>query len=265
MLTVERGHFMRATLTDLASSLFGTVKERVGNPLPAAFIIAWLALNWRIVYVLLRPLSSTSETISLAESFLDNKYALYYPGGFAIFYVIVYPWLRVLISWVQSKPALREYAIEKELLTQRTAVINLEQQLSLTRLRMQNALEMERAEAQSSIETDKLEAQTRIEETKLRIETSRFESQERIENAKLQSQANIEQQRMIQRQQLENMKRESQARIEAEKRESDARIEREKLAQQREFEFRKLEIEERIRTKELEINNERRLQGDNHK
>lgn len=87
------------TIKDLVISFFETSKERLKNPAISAFILSWLAINWRIVLILVFSDTSIEERIDLIEEcYFDQIFNLWAPLGFALFYLLILPYLMALFD-----------------------------------------------------------------------------------------------------------------------------------------------------------------------
>lgn len=88
------------------------MKDRLVSPLAGAFIICWLAWNWRVVLTMLSS-EKLLRKIGIAERFLYEDAwwplanALWIPLGLALLYILVYPeparWVYSVSRWYQNR------------------------------------------------------------------------------------------------------------------------------------------------------------------
>ena len=171
------------------TSFFGTVRERLSNPLLGAFVLSWSVLNWRILYTILRPLDTAAATIEAVDSYGTYWLSLVYPTVLACLYAVAYPWAKFVIFLLQSIPTQRlrmvQFHYEESVLKAKRNVLGLESDLSLMRLRGELAIEIEKLEAQDRIEALKQERQYRREQQQIDIEAKKLEKQFELEERKL--------------------------------------------------------------------------------
>ena len=92
------------SIKDMVVSVFETSKDRLKNPIIGAFVLSWLAINWRIVMILLFSSEKIEDKINYIEThYFYINYNLWIPLGFAIFYILALPYLMVLFDWLSQK------------------------------------------------------------------------------------------------------------------------------------------------------------------
>ena len=81
-----------------------TIFQRGANPIIGSFISSWLVVNWKIVLLLLKSNDEIEQTILIIEqSYLKVENILYYPLIFSFSYVLLIPWLSLIITKITSK------------------------------------------------------------------------------------------------------------------------------------------------------------------
>lgn len=91
------------TIADLIKSLIDSSKERIKTPITGAFIISFIAYNWKAILFLLFSTSAIEDKLA----FISYKYcslsALLWPIAIAIAYSILVPYLMMFIESVNKK------------------------------------------------------------------------------------------------------------------------------------------------------------------
>jgi uncharacterized membrane protein YhaH (DUF805 family) len=90
---------------EFCKDFFGTMKERISNPLTWPFILSWVTFNWKIVLYLLAWDKSIGfdEHILNIEQYSGNwRNLLLYPLISAIAYQTIYPWVSSLFVWFKT-------------------------------------------------------------------------------------------------------------------------------------------------------------------
>jgi len=197
-------------IKEAITSFFGTVRERLSNPLLGAFILSWSVLNWRIIYTILRPLDTAAATIEAVDSYGTYWLSLIYPLLVACLYAVAYPWAKFVIFLVQSIPThklrMRQFRYEESVLNAKRNVLSLEADLSLIRLRGELAIEIEKLTAQDQIEAMKHERQYQREQQKIDRENARRQHEVDLESMKQQAQDQIEAKKLERQFELEQKK-----------------------------------------------------------
>lgn len=84
------------TLKEIVASIRDWLRERVVNPFFAAFIVAWLAVNWRVVLILLGEMTAYQKLVWLDQRLYPEAwhwpfFGLIWPSALALIYVLVTP------------------------------------------------------------------------------------------------------------------------------------------------------------------------------
>lgn len=92
------------TIRELLIEIIESLRERLKNPIIGAFIFSWLAINWRIVLVLLYSNQTIEERIGIIEeSYLNIYFNLLIPIGVATFYLGVVPYISLGFDILSNK------------------------------------------------------------------------------------------------------------------------------------------------------------------
>ena len=85
-------------------SFIESTKERLKNPMIGAFVIAWIAVNWRFLAILFFSSKKIEDKITFIEvKYFDLNYNLWIPLGFAVFYVLILPYVMALFDKLSQK------------------------------------------------------------------------------------------------------------------------------------------------------------------
>lgn len=85
-------------------SFIESTKDRLKNPMIGAFVIAWVAVNWRFLAILFFSSKKIEDKITFIETnYFDLNHNLWIPLGFAIFYVLILPYIMALFDWLSQK------------------------------------------------------------------------------------------------------------------------------------------------------------------
>lgn len=85
-------------------SLMDSATDRLKNPIVGAFITAWIAINWRFVAILFFSSKTIEGKIEFIETnYFDIDHNLWIPLAFAVFYVLILPYIMALFDWLSQK------------------------------------------------------------------------------------------------------------------------------------------------------------------
>lgn len=152
-------------LKNLLMSFSSTVNERVNSPILGSFIVIWCAVNWRGLYVLIRPLPTAEATIANFDV-VTSVWTLYYiPLLVTVIYLLLFPWLHLMYFKYQESPRLQrvvgEYQLLKATLVARKNAMAVQYEIELMKLEREHKLEMKKLETQAELEEEKLEKEYR--------------------------------------------------------------------------------------------------------
>lgn len=92
------------SIKEFIISFFESAKDRLKNPIVGAFIMAWVAVNWRFIAILLFSSKTIEQKIEFIENnYFDIKLNLWIPLAFAVFYVLILPYIMALFDWLSQK------------------------------------------------------------------------------------------------------------------------------------------------------------------
>lgn len=93
---------------DYLKQFFTDIQERYRNPLISSFIIAWVLFNWRITTLFIHFFTDSNSKIDY-DLFVKNIeilnnwiHGFWLPLGSAFFYVLLFPFIRIGISYLQA-------------------------------------------------------------------------------------------------------------------------------------------------------------------
>ncbi len=90
-------------MKEFINNLFKVSNERLKNPLIFSFLISWIALNWKAIFVLFTSKQTIEDRIIyITNNFSETRYTLFYPLLIALGYVIVLPYLSMIIDIIIS-------------------------------------------------------------------------------------------------------------------------------------------------------------------
>lgn len=92
------------SLKEIFLSFIESTKDRLKNPMVGAFVIAWIAVNWRFLAILFFSGKKIEDKITFIETnYFDLNHNLWIPLGFAVFYVLILPYIMALFDWLSQK------------------------------------------------------------------------------------------------------------------------------------------------------------------
>src|SRR5690606_26009206 len=92
------------SLKEFFLSFFESAKDRLKNPMIGAFVIAWIAINWRFIAILFFSSKKIEDKISFIETnYFDLEHNLWIPLAFAVFYVLILPYIMAIFDWLSQK------------------------------------------------------------------------------------------------------------------------------------------------------------------
>lgn len=106
-------------LKDIINSIFHSSNERLKNPFVSSFIISVLILNWKAILILIFSDSKIDRKINfISNQYLTTNSTIIYPLLFALFYVIILPYIMQGISYLvkYAKTSQIEAFYEEEIL-----------------------------------------------------------------------------------------------------------------------------------------------------
>lgn len=81
-------------MKEFLNSLLEVSKERIKNPLIGSFIFAWFVFNWKpLLYLLFSDDTMPDKIITIENKYINIYDNLVLPIGFAIFYIVILPYV----------------------------------------------------------------------------------------------------------------------------------------------------------------------------
>ena len=103
------------SLKEFFLSFFESAKDRLKNPMIGAFVIAWIAVNWRFLAILFFSSKTIEQKIEFIEgNYFDINFNLWIPLAFAVFYVLILPYIMALFDWLSQKGIATRKLISKK-------------------------------------------------------------------------------------------------------------------------------------------------------
>ena len=91
-------------MKELLSTFLETSRDRLKNPFISSFILSWLAFNWKPLFIILFSSKNIESKISLIETkHVSLILNLWLPLSFALFYIILLPYLMWLLEELSNK------------------------------------------------------------------------------------------------------------------------------------------------------------------
>ena len=188
-------------LKELIDSMKSAAVNRVSSPIFGAYVIAWAAINWKLLVVLLFNDQSIRETLDLVEKKYDDWSMVFlYPAMLAGVYLAVNPWLTFAYyrysNKMHRKKVLEKLTSEEEIFHKRIKVVQLEVNLERARLDSNSEVALTQRENEFKIEQKRMEYEYELEEKKLRDEVKREEERAKLEEMKLEIQVMAERKKL---------------------------------------------------------------------
>lgn len=125
-------------MRELLNTFLDTTKERIKNPFIGAFIFSFVAFNWKPIFVILFASQTIQKKIKIVESeYTGLLYNLWLPILFALFYVLILPYIMWLFDRIASKAVVgrKENVVEQQLFDLRSKQRLAEQESRLEDIR----------------------------------------------------------------------------------------------------------------------------------
>lgn len=162
-------------LKDIFSNLF----ERIRSPFYSTFIVSWLVVNWRILFLAFSDDIETSEKIDkIAAQLTTYSNSIGWPLGIALSYFFIYRWLEVLAAlYINWQKAVRQ---DRELKQLKKHVVSGTEYFDLV------AILDEQNNIYSKLKSEKAKVDTELNVVKRSLEESNrnvMELQKQVENS----------------------------------------------------------------------------------
>ncbi len=129
-------------LSEIRKAINALLYERTSSPLFGAFLISWLALNWKFIYYLFAVSSETLyvDRISyIKDNFLDGWHIIWFPLISTVFLIIVYPFISTGAYWINLRFNKWKYELKCE--SENSQMLTFEKSIEL-RLEMSKQQEL---------------------------------------------------------------------------------------------------------------------------
>ncbi|WP_421810014.1 coiled-coil domain-containing protein [Flagellimonas sp.] len=170
-------------MRDLIAAFLDTTKERIKNPFIGAFVFSWIAFNWKPILIIFFSNMKVVDKIALIEKeHTSLTYNMWFPLFFAIFYVLILPYLMWLFDRISSKAVLGR---KQSLFEQQIFDLQSKQRLAEQESRLEDIRASFRETADLNQKIDVLtnqiaERDNTIESLKSQVESAQ-EDQERLQ------------------------------------------------------------------------------------
>ncbi|UOB18671.1 coiled-coil domain-containing protein [Abyssalbus ytuae] len=125
-------------MREILNTFLDTTRERIKNPFIGAFIFSFVAFNWKPIFIILFASKTIQEKIKIVESeYTGLLYNLWLPILFALFYVLILPYIMWLFDRISSKAVVgrKENVVEQQLFDLRSKQRLAEQESRLEDIR----------------------------------------------------------------------------------------------------------------------------------
>lgn len=168
-------------LKELIPSFKKSIDDRLSNPILGTFGVAWIFINWRILYLLLFSDKITEDKITFIETnYSDWKLLVLFPLLFTTVYLVVFPWILLGIQILQEKANGQRKNHKLEADTNyaklRVSLVEAESKIESIKLRYTLEDEMLKKRNEMELERDKARHDFDIERERRRLE---YEFEER--------------------------------------------------------------------------------------
>ncbi len=124
-------------MKDLIANLLETSKERLKNPFVGAFLISFVAINWRVFWIILFSDVKVEDRIIYVQDFyISAEYGLLYPLIVALVYVIVLPYITWGLDLLVEKSTVER---KRMAITQQVGDIKGKQELAIEEAKLEDA------------------------------------------------------------------------------------------------------------------------------
>lgn len=147
-----------AEIREVLSDFYKNFSERVKGPFYLAFVISWIAFNWKPISIFIFSKEEINIVLSQVSYYASIKKQLCYPLVSMLFFVICVPFINAIyayyhsfISFIRdSGNALKPYLLEKKALKIKEANAEKERTIS----------ELKREASENQLETQKLQQES---------------------------------------------------------------------------------------------------------
>lgn len=105
---------------DAVKELIDAIKNRLNSSITGSYILSWVVVNWKFIFILFVSPLPVLERIALAEKNLNYLIGFGVPFFFMIFYVLVLPVLESLIKRVLKSTVIANEKLANEIVSEVT-------------------------------------------------------------------------------------------------------------------------------------------------
>ena len=121
----------------ILSSIFKSTEERIKNPFMGAFVTSWVLFNWKPILFLVFSSKLIEDKIEYIQSTFSNiNTVFWYPLLATIFYILVLPYLNLLIDMLLKYSLLKRNII---IIDKQKLKIESEKQLAIEEIKLEEA------------------------------------------------------------------------------------------------------------------------------
>jgi len=90
-------------MSEIINNVIDTAKERLKNPFLGAFILSWIAFNWKAISYFILSDENIADRMETIETDYASWYSgLWFPLSFAVFYLLILPLIMLLFDWASK-------------------------------------------------------------------------------------------------------------------------------------------------------------------
>ncbi len=124
-------------MKEFLQSIFKATEERIKNPFIGAFMTSWFFFNWKpIVFLIFSSKTIEDKITYIDSSFSDICFVLWFPFCSAIFYVLILPYLNLLIEELLKYSSIQRNLI---LINKQKQTIENQKQLAIEEIKLEEA------------------------------------------------------------------------------------------------------------------------------
>lgn len=164
---------MIKSIKEILSTSKEAAIERIKSPLISSFLVAWLAFNWKAVFILLFSESAIEDKIEKITNISNISIGFWLPLSVAIFYAAIYPLINYVIFMAHHK-----FEKQAEIRKAENAIEVLE--VKVKQAQLEARLEQAKFNAQRRLDEEKMENEYRLERQKLDLEMKRLDMERKL-------------------------------------------------------------------------------------
>ena len=124
-------------MKEFLQSIFKSTEERIKNPFIGAFMTSWCLFNWKPILFLFFSSKIIEDKITyISSSFSNICFLLWFPLCSAIFYVLILPYLNLLIEELLKYSSIKRNSI---LINKQKQTIENQKELAIEEIKLEEA------------------------------------------------------------------------------------------------------------------------------